>query len=125
MKLQLSPAGSDVHFTGYGEGYVTVNGERYTHHLLLVPGRGVEPWNVEDFPALAAAHFEALVELGPEIVVLGTGGRMRFPHPRLTRALPEAGIGLEVMDTAAACRTCNILLSEGRKVVAAILLDPA
>ncbi len=64
-----------------------------------------------------------LAELKPEVVLLGTGTRLRFPHPRLTRALTDAGIGVEVMDTPAACRTFNILAAEGRKVLAAVILD--
>lgn len=125
MKLQLSPGGPDPYFTGYGDDYVSVNGERYTHHLLLAPGRAVARWEIAGFESLAASDFEALIGLDAEIVIFGSGRRLRFPHPRLTRALAAAGIGLEVMDTAAACRTYNILLSEGRKVVAAVLLDPA
>jgi len=124
MKLQLSPGGPDPYFTGYGDDYVSVNGERYTHHLLLAPGRAVTRWDVAGFDALTAEDFTALIDLGAEIVIFGAGRQMRFPHPRLTRGLATAGIGLEVMDTAAACRTYNILLSEGRKVVAAVLLDP-
>jgi len=62
------------------------------------------------------------VPLQPDIVVLGTGASLRFPHPRLTRALLEQRIGLEVMDTAAACRTFNILAAEGRRVAAALML---
>jgi uncharacterized protein len=73
---------------------------------------------------LEAAHFEAILEFMPEIVLLGTGGTLRFPHPRLTEALIRAQIGVEVMDTPAACRTYNILASEGRKVAAALLLSP-
>ncbi len=122
MKLQLSQAG-DAHFTGYGRGYVMVSGERYTHHLILTPGRPVEPWTVAGFEALTAAEFEAIAALGPEVVIFGSGGTFRFPRPELTRALAEARIGFEVMDTQAACRTYNILLAEGRKVLAAILVD--
>ena len=73
------------------------------------------------FEALAGEHFEALLELEPELVILGTGARQRFPHPRLTVALSGARIGLEVMATGAACRTYNILMGEGRRVVAVIL----
>ena len=122
MKLQLTPGGADAHFTGYGDGYVTVSGERYERNIVVAPGRAVTTWDVAGFDALAAADFESLLALGPEIVIFGAGDTLRFPHPKLTRALVEAHVGLEVMDTRAACRTYNILLSEGRKVVAAILL---
>ena len=78
-------------------------------------------WAPASFDALAAADFESLLEQRPELVVLGTGDRQRFPHPRLTAALTAVRIGVEAMDTRAACRTYNILMSEGRKVVAALL----
>jgi uncharacterized protein len=90
--------------------------------VLLTPGR-VEPWPVASFEALHEGDFERLRALEPEVALLGTGSRQRFPHPRLSRSLNEARIGLEVMTTAAACRTYNILMAEGRKVAAALLLE--
>jgi len=122
MKLQLTLGGTEARFTGYGDGYVAVNGQRYERNILLAPGRDVTAWEVAGFDALTAGDFESLLALGPEIVIFGAGETLRFPRPELTRALAEARVGLEVMDTRAACRTYNILLSEGRKVVAAILL---
>lgn len=122
MKLQLSQGGADPHFTGYGDGYVAVSGERYEHHLLVTPGRAAERWAVAGFDALTAADFQALLALEPELVVLGTGATLRFPRPEVTRPLMQAMVGLEVMDTRAACRTYNVLLSEDRRVLAAILL---
>jgi uncharacterized protein len=91
---------------------------------VLTPER-VEPWPTASFEALAEADFERLRALDPEVVLLGTGARQRFPHPRLARPLAEARIGLEVMNTPAACRTYNILMAEGRKVVAALLPESA
>jgi uncharacterized protein len=106
--------------TGYGEGYVMVNGERRDSSVVVLPDR-VEQWTVEGFDQLSAEDFTYLKNLSVEIVLLGTGARQRFPHPRLTAALAQAGIGLEVMDTQAACRTYNILVAEERKVAAALL----
>lgn len=123
MKLQLSQIGTEAHFTGYGAGYVSVSGQRYEHHLVMVPGHAPGRWEVGGFDTLAAADFEALLAYSPELVVFGSGARLRFPRPELTRPLMQASVGVEVMDTGAACRTYNILLSEGRKVVAVILLD--
>ena len=74
------------------------------------------------FDALVAEDFAAIAALAPEVALLGTGSALRFPHPRLTRALVDARIGLEVMDTAAACRTFNILAAEGRRVAAAVFV---
>jgi uncharacterized protein len=106
--------------TGYGEGYVMVNGERHSASIVVLPDR-LEQWAVTGFDALTSGDFEFLKKLGAEIVLLGTGERQRFPHPRLTAALAQAGIGLEVMDLQAACRTYNILVAEERKVAAALL----
>jgi uncharacterized protein len=107
-------------FTGYGEGYVMVNGTRHEANLIVLPER-LEPWLVAAFDALAEEHFALLAALKPEVVLLGTGSRLRFPHPRLTAPLARARIGLEVMDIQAACRTYNILMAEERHVAAALL----
>ena len=120
MKLQPSLAAGRNVVTAYGDGYVAVNGERRESSMVLMPDRILD-WEPERFEALAEEHFAALLELGVEIVLLGTGPKQRFPHPRLTAALSRAGIGLEVMDLQAACRTYNILVSEERKVAAALL----
>ncbi|MGE5522778.1 MAG: Mth938-like domain-containing protein [Rhodospirillaceae bacterium] len=122
MKLQLTHSGSDPHFTGYGEGYVAVGGERYEHHLVVTPGHAVTRWEVSGFEALTVADFQALLETKPEVVVFGTGDTLRFPAREIMALLSQAGVGFEVMDTRAACRTYNILLAEDRKVLAAILL---
>ena len=121
MKLHASgPSGVNT-ITGYGEGYVVVNGERRSSNVVVLPDR-IEPWSVKGFEDLSADDFAFLGDLDVEIVLLGTGPRQRFPHPRLTAALAQSGIGLEVMDVQAACRTYNILVAEERKVAAALLL---
>ena len=121
MKLHadLNPSLNTV--TAYGEGWVEINRQRHDGALVLRPQGDILPWPVAAFEALAGEHFEALLEHAPEVVILGTGARQRFPHPRLTVALSGARIGLEVMATGAACRTYNILMGEGRRVVAVIL----
>jgi uncharacterized protein len=120
VKLHATrPSGVNT-ITGYGEGYVMVNGERHSASIVVLPDR-LEQWTVTGFDALTSGDFEFLKKLGAEIVLLGTGERQRFPHPRLTAALAQAGIGLEVMDLQAACRTYNILVAEERKVAAALL----
>jgi uncharacterized protein len=121
LKFHLADAVGLNLFTGYDTDYVAVNHQRYHASLIVLPDRIVE-WTPQSFTALEAAHFEAILEFRPEIVLLGTGGALRFPHPRLTEALIRAHIGVEVMDTPAACRTYNVLASEGRKVAAALLL---
>ncbi len=123
MKLHLTGAGSVNLFTAYGEGYVSVNNRRIDRSAVVLPDRIVADWSPPGFDALTAAHVQALAGLGAEIVLLGTGSRLRFPPREVTRPLLEAGIGLEVMDLQAACRTYNILVSEERKVAAALLFD--
>ena len=108
--------------TGYGEGYVEVNRARHTASLVVAPERLVTDWPATSLEAITADHLAAIVELGPEVVLLGTGREFRFPEPALLAPLYKAGIGVEVMDTPAACRTYNILLGEGRNVVAALIL---
>lgn len=122
MKLQLDARPSLNTVTGYGPGFVEINRSRYEHALLLAPEGEIVAWDVEGFESLTAAHFERLLALAPDVVLLGTGERQRFPHPRLTSALTQARIGVDVMDTHAACRTYNILMVEGRKVLAALLV---
>ena len=123
MKLHLARAEGRNQFSGYGRGYVAINGVRYERSLIVLPDRIVH-WEARDFDDLTEAAFSALARLPLEILVLGTGARLRFPHPSNTKALHTAGIGLEVMDTRAACRTYNILLSEDRRVGAALLMAP-
>lgn len=122
MKLHLTRAPGNQLITGYGDGWVEVNETRYPHSLIVLPGQLLQDWGATDFEHLAAVHFERLLELKPELVLLGTGASHRFVHPALSQPLLDAGIGLECMTTAAACRTFNILMAEGRHVAAALLL---
>ncbi|MGP1683183.1 MAG: Mth938-like domain-containing protein, partial [Giesbergeria sp.] len=121
--LHLSSISGINAFTGYGEGYVMVNRQRYERNLVVLHDRIVTDWQPAGFDDLDTADFALLAELKPEIVLLGTGARLRFPRPELTRALIEARIGLEVMDIRAACRTYNFLAAEERKVAAALLFS--
>jgi uncharacterized protein len=94
-------------------------------HSLLVPWRGaVQPWEATGLAELGPAHFEQVLALRPELVVFGSGRRLRFVAPALLRALINARVGVETMDTPAACRTFNVLAGEGRSVVAALLVEP-
>ena len=101
--------------------FVQVNETRHGTPLIVLAQQLIDTWQPASFDTLAPEHFTALAELGVEIILLGTGAKQRFPDPRLARRLMEKRIGLEVMDTAAACRTYNILVSEGRSVAAALL----
>jgi uncharacterized protein len=121
VKLHLAGPSARNTFTGYGAGYVLVNGARHEANLIVLPDR-ILPWRTAGFDALAADDFAALASLDLEVVLLGTGATLRFPSPQVTRPLAAAGIGLEVMDMQAACRTYNILAAEERRVAAALLL---
>jgi len=120
MKLHASAPGSAQVVTAYGDDYVTVSGVRYEESIVVLPDR-VQPWDARSFESLTEADFSALLQVGAEILILGTGAKQRFPHPRLTAPLARSGLGLEVMSLQAACRTYNILVSEERKVAAALL----
>ena len=122
MKFEREQAEGKNVFTGYGEGYVEVNRGRYHASLVVSGERIVADWPAASIAALTADHLAAVIELHPEIVLLGTGPRFEFPPPALLAPLQQAGIGVEVMDTPAACRTYNILLGEGRDVVAALVV---
>ncbi len=122
LKLHLSSSSEKNIFTGYGAGYVMVNQTRHEHSLIIMPDRIIENWQVQIFQQLTAEHFEILLPFQPEIVLLGTGTTLRFPCPSITKELIELKIGVEVMDTSAACRTYNILMAEGRNVAAALLI---
>jgi uncharacterized protein len=121
VKLHASGPSAAYSITGYGDGYVLVNGTRYATSVVVLPDRLID-WQPRSFASLAAADFEYLASLAADIVLLGTGARQRFPHPGLSAPLARAGIGLEVMDVQAACRTYTLLVAEERKVAAALLL---
>lgn len=121
MKLHLTrPEGRNL-FTAYGDDYVAINDQHFDHSIIVAPER-VSNWEIAGFDALCLGDFESILALSPEVVILGTGATLRFPHPALTRPLAQAAVGFEAMDTKAACRTFNILMAEGRQVVAALLL---
>lgn len=126
--LQSMKFHADVHpgnaVSGYGDGWVSVNGERFNHSLVI--GRDhLTAWDCPDFDALQPSHFDKLAELEPELLIFGSGKRLRFAAPALLANLYARRIGVETMDTQAACRTYNFLLGEGRRVVAALLICPA
>ena len=123
MKLHLDRPGATNLITAFEPGSVTVNQARFTASLIVLADRVIDSWAPRSFEALAEADFHTLADLGADIVLLGTGRALRFPHPRLTSRLLSRRIGLEAMDTAAACRTYNILSGEGRNVAAALIIE--
>jgi uncharacterized protein len=123
MKIEREEAQGRNMFTGYGEGYVEINRTRYSVSLVVGAESLVTDWPLDSIETLAADHLAAILEMKPEIVLLGTGATFVFPDPARLAPLRDARVGVEVMDTAAACRTYNILLAEGRNVVAALIVQ--
>jgi len=109
--------------TAYDPGSIAVNGRVLTRSLLLLPDHLDERWGPDAFDALATEHLTQLAAFACDVVLLGTGRRQRFPAPALLRPLIESGRGFEIMDTGAACRTYNILVGEGRIVLAALIVE--
>jgi uncharacterized protein len=132
MKLQPDKSDTQV-INAYGDGWVTVHSllggvpkvEKVTHSIVIGSRGERLDWPGVGFDQLSAAHFDALAALKPELVIFGSGTKLRFAHPSLHKSLMAARIGLETMDTLAACRTYNILAGEGRHVLAALLITPA
>lgn len=122
MKLHLSSGSAQNIFTAHGDGYVAINGRPYRHAVAVMPDRVLEDWRPAGFEAMSAQDFSFFLAHRPDVLLLGTGIEQRFVHPELHRALTDAGIAVECMNTPAACRTYNILVAEDRKVAAAILL---
>jgi uncharacterized protein len=124
MKLyQDNNANTNV-ITGYGDDHVMISKTRHEGNVLVSAGQVVSDWAPHaggDLAGLSAEDLARAAELGAEILIVGTGRRQRFPHPQLLRGLIEARIGFEFMDFAAACRTYNILVAEGRAVVLGLL----
>jgi uncharacterized protein len=121
MKMRADRIEGQNAIARHGPEGVVVNGVEHIESVL-VPWQGsVVGWGASGFESLTAEHFARIAAMRPELVVFGSGARLRFPSPALLRPLIDAGIGIETMDTAAACRTYNVLLAEGRMVVAALL----
>ncbi len=127
--MKLQPEKFTVQtISAHGPGWVLVvqgaEGEKVTHSVVLSASGIRQPWACNSFFDLNASHFAPLAELDCELVIFGSGKKLRFPDPAWLQLLMARGIGLETMDTPAACRTFNILAGEGRKVVAALVLEP-
>ena len=121
--MKLQPDRSDAQtISGHGPGWVAVGQEKITNSVILSASGTRLPW-AERFEDLGQEHFDTLAQLGVEVVIFGSGARIRFPHPAWLATLHKARVGVETMDTPAACRTYNILAQEGRDVAVALLLE--
>ena len=125
MKLQSDPHSGANTITGYGDGYIEINKIPYSHAVLLSSDGEIIEWAIKSFEDLSPADFTQMAALKPELIIIGTGKRQRFPKPELLKTLIETKIGFEVMDSQAACRTYNILVGEGRQVLLALIVEAA
>ncbi|RJG11366.1 Mth938-like domain-containing protein [Massilia cavernae] len=123
MKLHPSINKQYQTVTGYDETGVEINAERFNYSLIVLPETPPRPWPVANFDALSTEHFATIEADLPDVVILGTGARQRFVHPRLVASLAARRVGVECMDSQAACRTYNILMGEGRKVTLALIIE--
>ena len=124
--MKLHPDQSNVQtITSYGAGWIAVDGERIEHSVIISSGGQRLAWNCKRFSDLGPTHFAHLAELDTELVIFGSGSKIRFPQPAWLQPLMQRRLGIETMDSQAACRTYNILAGEGRKVVLAVLIDDA
>lgn len=124
MKLQPDKT-NGLTINAHGPGWIEINGQRHCHSVIVssLPQAQPEPWRPTQFEALDAQDFESALMQNAELVIFGSGQKLRFAKPQWLLALMAKGIGVETMDTAAASRTYNILASEGRKVTAALLIE--
>ena len=122
MKLDFETDGSMYVIRGYHGDSVIINEQPYRRSVIVTPARLVEDWPPASANELRIEHISAIIELEPEIVLLGTGSRLSFPAAEITRDIVEAGIGFEVMNTPAACRSYTILAAEQRRVAAALII---
>ncbi len=122
MRLTLDSGAGTYRISEYGEGYVTINEERLTASVVVMPERLIRNWGPEAVPDLDTTHLQVVADLNPEVVLIGTGRFQTFPRSELLSPLLSNGVGFEIMDTTAACRTYNILMAEGRTVAAALLM---
>jgi uncharacterized protein len=122
MKLHPDQSSAQT-ISSYGDGWIAVGGERIGSSVIIGSGGQRIAWDCRRFADLGAAHFQQLAELDTELVIFGSGAWLRFPEAAWLAPLMARRIGVETMDTGAACRTYNVLAGEGRKVAAALLIE--
>ena len=123
MKLHATNTKQYQTITAYDDDGVELNAQRFEKSLIVLPELEPMPWPVDQFDQLKVEHFEQIASTLPDVVILGTGRKQRFVHPKLIGALTSQHKGVECMDNQAACRTYNILMAEGRKVALALIME--
>lgn len=122
MKFAELGSGGGHRIEGYAPGRIVIDGRDYREGLILSPERLLTGWGPVEPAHLSGEHLEALIALAPQVIVIGTGERQVFPDPSVLRIALSQGLGVEIMDTGAACRTYNLLMAEGRKVAAGLMV---
>jgi uncharacterized protein len=122
MPLQETPGGDQFFVRRCAVDRITVVDRELMASFILTPDRVVESWPAASAATLAPSHAELLLDLRPEVILLGTGSRQVFPPASFRAAILSRGVGVEPMDNAAAARTFNLLAAEGRRVIAAFIL---
>lgn len=122
MELHLDTGDAHYQIKAYGSDFVQINQKKIFNSLVVSPHQLIDPWPPQKINDLNPAHLKVILELNPKIVLLGSGENLAFPHPQLLEVFYQKKIGIEVMNNGAACRTYTVLMSEGRKVAAALLI---
>ncbi len=122
MKIQPDIIGVQS-ISSYGPDWIGVAGERIATSVVIGSRGERFAWNCKRFEDLDAGHFAQLAALDPELVIFGSGNKLRFPQGHWVKALIDQQIGIETMDMQAACRTYNVLAGEGRTVLVALLIE--
>ena len=122
MKFAEDHNSSNYKITGYDSTAVEINGRSFKKPFILSPMEFISDWQPQDLSSLAIEHFADLYEMKPEVIILGTGQIQTFPDREILKYLVQNRIGYEIMDTQAACRTFNVIMAEGRNVVAGMFI---
>jgi uncharacterized protein len=122
MKFAQDSQDEGYVITAYDEGSVTISGKPFKQSLIIATTKLHENWAVSEIAQLQTIHIEQVLAFNPELIIIGTGSRLIFPAIEVYAPIIQRGIGVDFMDTGAACRTYNILMSEGRDVVAGLIL---
>jgi uncharacterized protein len=122
MDLTLDSSNSKYIIRAYEAGKILINEKTFTQSIIVTPNQLIHPWQPQKITELSENHLQAILNLKPQTVLLGTGASWQIIKPDLLVPFYQARIGIEIMDTAAACRTFNVLASEDRNVAAALLI---
>jgi uncharacterized protein len=122
MKFAQDSQDEGYVITAYDDGSVSVNGKAFSQSLIITSSQLDENWEIAGIELLTAVHIDRVLSYQPELIIIGTGNKLIFPAVEVYSAIIKLGIGVDFMDTRAACRTYNILMSEGRDVVAGLIL---